>query len=221
MRIGNGELRLVDDVAVSFAELVAQTASQNVNPPTTIALSGGDTARSCYEELARTDGIDWAEVELFVGDERCVPPDDEDANQRMIRRALVDKVGATFHPMDCDRPELYNELVGELGSFDLVHLGLGPDGHTASLFPGSAGLDSTPGELVVRNVDPSGHNPHERLTLTFEAISRSRLVVFTVSGASKHEALQKVIEGDDLPAARVRASEVVWLCDREALGEDT
>jgi 6-phosphogluconolactonase/glucosamine-6-phosphate isomerase/deaminase len=97
-----------------------------------------------------------------------------------------------------------------------VHLGLGPDGHTASLFPGSTGLDADPGRLVVMNDDPTGRNPHERMTLTFSGIARARLVLFTVVGADKQEAMQRIADGEDLPAARVRADRVVWLVDREA-----
>jgi 6-phosphogluconolactonase len=101
---------------------------------------------------------------------------------------------------------------------DLVHLGLGPDGHTASLFPGSAALSAPAGQLVAHNVDPSGRNHHERVTLTFAGIARARLVVFTVAGAEKHEALSRVFQNEDIPATRVRADRVVWLCDPGAIG---
>src|SRR5205823_5769238 len=99
---------------------------------------------------------------------------------------------------------------------DVTHLGLGPDGHTASLFPGSPALDADPGRLVCLNSDPNSRNPHPRMTLTLSGIARSRLVLFTVAGASKREALQAVVDGADLPAARVEAERVVWLVDREA-----
>jgi 6-phosphogluconolactonase len=101
---------------------------------------------------------------------------------------------------------------------DLVHLGLGPDGHTASLFPGSDGLLAPPERLVVNNVDPSGRNAHLRLTLTLAGIARARLVVFTVAGADKHQAMSGIVHHEDLPAARVRADRVVWLCDADAIG---
>ncbi len=159
-------------------------------------------------------------LEVFLGDERCVDPDDDAANQRLIREALGERfleLGA-FYPMSCDDPAGYAELLASKAPLDLVHLGLGPDGHTASLFPGSAGLGARGGEMVVRNEDPTGHNPLRRLTLTFEAIASSRLVVFTVAGASKADAVRRVFGGEDLPAALVRAPEVLWLCDAEALG---
>jgi 6-phosphogluconolactonase len=119
--------------------------------------------------------------------------------------------------MRCEEgPDPYQLKVGELGHFDVVHLGLGADGHTASLFPGSEALEADPGRLVALNEDPSGQNPHRRMTLTLSGIARARLVLFTVAGEAKREALQRVCDGEDLPAARVRADRVVWLVDRAA-----
>ncbi|MGH9068723.1 MAG: 6-phosphogluconolactonase [Acidimicrobiales bacterium] len=219
----NGELKVVEDVAGAFAEAVVQAFSGRVDDTFSLALSGGDTARRCYERLAvdGSPGIDWWEVDVYWGDERCVPPDHPDSNQLLGRRSLLERVGAanSVHPMRCDEgPDPYQMKVGELGRFDLVHLGLGPDGHTASLFPGSAALDADPGRLVVGNTDPSGRNPHQRMTLTYSGLARARLIVFTVSGPSKAEALRGVQEGADLPAARVEADRVLWLVDEEAMG---
>ena len=98
----------------------------------------------------------------------------------------------------------------------MVHLGLGPDGHTASLFPESAALDADPGRLVVMNDDPLGHNPHRRMTLTFAGIARARLVLVTVAGEEKAEALARVAPGDDVPAAHISGDRVVWLVDAAA-----
>jgi len=86
---------------------------------------------------------------------------------------------SAFHPMSCDDVDDYDRLIAWLPALDLVHLGLGPDGHTASLFPGSAGLEAKPGRMAIINTDPTGLNPHQRMTLTFAAIARARLVVFT------------------------------------------
>jgi 6-phosphogluconolactonase len=184
-----------------------------------IALSGGDTARACYERLATVAAIDWSAVEMFLGDERCVPPEDADANQRLVRETLLAPTGgrSDFVPMDCADPDAYARALASRPPLNFVHLGLGPDGHTASLFPASPALDAPPDSLVVRNEDPTGRNPHPRLTLTFSAIARGRLVVFTVAGAVKHEAFRRICEGEDLPAARVRAPRVLWLCDAAAL----
>jgi 6-phosphogluconolactonase len=96
-----------------------------------------------------------------------------------------------------------------------VHLGLGPDGHTASLFPGSPSLDETE-RLVVAAGDAD--HPHPRLTFTLPAIARARLVVVTVAGSEKRDAVERIRAGEDLPAARVRAERVLWLGDRAALG---
>ena len=95
--------------------------------------------------------------------------------------------------MFCDEgADPYQLRLGELGQLDVIHLGLGADGHTASLFPGSPGLEADPGRLVVMNEDPSGRNPHPRMTLTFAGIARARLVLVTVSGEEKREALARV-----------------------------
>jgi 6-phosphogluconolactonase len=223
----SGELRVVDDVVAAFSDVVAAevgaAASRDGGAHDgtfRIALSGGETARACYEALAMTTAIDWSAVECFLGDERCVPADDPAANQRLVRESLLDRIAqpARFYPIDCDAPGDYAALLEARPALDIVHLGLGPDGHTASLFPGSGALEAPAGALVVPNEDPSGRNPHPRVTFTFEAIARGRLVVFTVAGAAKHEALASVFAGEDLPAARVRAGKVLWLCDRQALG---
>jgi 6-phosphogluconolactonase len=220
----NGEVVVVDDVPAEFAERVIEAFHARPGESFSIALSGGETARACYERLA-VDGaepIDWWLVDVFWGDERCVPPDDEASNERLGREALLERVGAAnaVHPMRCDDgADSYHLLVGDLGRFDVVHLGLGPDGHTASLFPGSPALDADPGRLVVMNEDPSGRNPHERMTLTFAGIARARLAIFTVSGEDKRDAFRRVVEGDpDCPAAQVRADHVVWIVDRAASG---
>jgi 6-phosphogluconolactonase len=218
-----GIVDVVHDVAAAFAETVLTAYAARPGPRFVLVLSGGPTARLCYEALAGAGSgrIDWSQVDIYMGDERCVAPDDPDANQRLVRESLIDRVGSvgSFHPMSCDEgPETYQRQLTTVAAFDLVHLGLGPDGHTASLFPGSAALDAPPGQLVVHSVDPNDRNPHERMSLTFEAIARAHLVVFTVSGASKHEAFAAVSGGADLPAARVRARQIVWLVDRDVAG---
>ncbi len=217
----NGELAVVDDVPGAFAARVIEAFATRPGESFAMALSGGNTARQCYERLA-ADGaqrIDWWAVDIYWGDERCVPPDSPDSNERLVREALLERVGAAnaVYPMRCEEgPDPYQLRVGEVGRFDVTHLGLGPDGHTASLFPGSSALDADPGRLVCQNSDPNARNPHPRMTLTLSGIARSRLVLFTVAGESKREALQAVVDGADLPAARVTAERVVWLVDRDA-----
>jgi 6-phosphogluconolactonase len=217
----NGDLVVVDDVPAEFAERVIEAFHTRPNDNFALALSGGDTARSCYERLADVGGtqIDWWKVDVYWGDERCVPLDHPGSNYRLGREALLERVGAVDanYPMRCEEgADPYQLRLGELGKFDLVHLGLGADGHTASLFPGSAALDADPGRLVVMNEDPLGNNPHPRMTLTFAGIARARMAVVTVVGEQKADALAAVARGEDLPATRLRAERLVWLVDRAA-----
>jgi 6-phosphogluconolactonase len=220
----NGEVIVVDDVPAEFAERVIEAFHSRPEESFSIALSGGETARRCYERLA-SDGahqVDWWQVDVYWGDERCVPPDDDASNEKLGREALLENVGAanSVHPMRCDQgADAYHLLVAELGRFDVVHLGLGADGHTASLFPQSPALDADPGRLVVMNTDPLGNNPHERMTLTYSGIARARLALVTVSGESKREAFARVRDGDPgCPATHVKADRVVWLVDHAAAG---
>ncbi|MGH8985877.1 MAG: 6-phosphogluconolactonase [Acidimicrobiia bacterium] len=208
-----GELRVVEHVPQTFAELVSAV------DPRSLALSGGDTARKCYELLAVAD-VDWPQVVVLFGDERWVPVGDPDSNEGMARFAFIDQVGprkvySLRHAGDTPEKaaEAYDRLLRELVTIDLIHLGLGPDGHTASLFPGSRTLDEQD-HLVVTAGDDD--HPHPRLTFTLPAIARADLVVFTVVGADKHDALSRIEAGEDLPAARVRAKRVVWLVDEAA-----
>lgn len=218
-----GDLELTDDVPAAFARCLARAFAARPGPRFTLAVSGGPTAERCYERLVAESAagaleVDWSLVDVLVGDERCVAPDDPDANQRMLRHALVDPLGSvgSFRPMSCEEgPEAYEALVRAM-PLDLVHLGLGPDGHTASLFPGSAALEEPGDRLVAENLDPSGRNPHRRMTLTLAGIARAATAVFTVSGEDKREALSRVRAGEDLPAARVRAGQVLWIVDPAA-----
>ena len=209
-----GEVRVVDDVAASFAELVAE------RQPKSIALSGAWLARDCYSALRELapDALDWSQIEVFFGDERFVPPESPDSNEGQARRVLLDHVmPRAIHGMYADldlaaAADAYDALVRRSMPIDLIHLGVGPDGHTASLFPHTAALEET-SRFVVPNADAL--HPHPRLTFTFAAIARSPLVV-AVSGAEKRDAIARLRAGADLPAARIRASEVIWLLDRDA-----
>jgi 6-phosphogluconolactonase len=210
-----GEERCVAHVPQAFADLVAAEA------PSSVALSGGSTARSCYELLATAD-VDWSVVDVFFGDERWVDVHDPDSNEGMARIAFVDEVEPrAVHSMYGAGPTpdaaatAYDALVGAAPPTGLVHLGLGPDGHTASLFSGSPALDERE-RLVLATGDD--RHPHPRLTFTYPALARAELVVFTVAGEGKRHALAAVRRGDDLPATRVRAARVIWLVDEAAGG---
>jgi 6-phosphogluconolactonase len=212
-----GAVQVVDDVPAAFADVVARSS------PASIALSGGDTARRCYEALAARD-LPWDGIEVFFGDERWVPVDDPASNEGMARAALLDRhPPAAVHsmyqpgvPIEA-AAERYDALVRAAPPIDLVHLGLGPDGHVASLFPGSPALEERERFVVATGDD---RHPLPRLTFTFPAIERSRFVVLTIAGEEKREAFARVRAGDDVPAGRVRAERVLWLVDPAANGNE-
>jgi 6-phosphogluconolactonase len=209
-----GTVQIVDDVPGAFADLVTLELQHS------IALSGGATAEECYGAL-RNAAITWPEIDVYYGDERFVPPDHGDSNEGMTRRALLDFVPVrAVHPMYRpvaieDAARSYDDLVRAAAPIDVVHLGLGPDGHTASLFPDSPVLDESQ-RFVVATGDAA--HPQPRLTFTFPAIARARLVIVTVTGADKRDAVERIRAGEELPGARIRAERVVWLGDRAALG---
>lgn len=210
-----GELRVVADVPAAFVALITEES------PRSIALSGGGTAQRCYTALAEQPP-DWNGVSVYYGDERWVPLDDPDSNAGMVHRTLAGPIGAaTEHPMfdgslTIDEGAVsYGRLLADSGPVDLVHLGMGPDGHTCSLFPGSPQLDEHHHRVVVAGDDA---HPHPRLTVTYPWLDTARLVVFTVAGEEKRDALSRVRAGEQLPAARVRAHRVVWLADSAAAG---
>ncbi len=225
----NGTVRVVPSVAAAFGELVADVLGPQRDTNSAVFFSGGPTAERCYRALAGSEAagrIEWGDVDAYWGDERCVPLDHPDSNHRLAVDALLDRVGPvrSDHPMfRGGTPEeaaaAYQDEVAAVAHPELVHLGLGPDGHCASLFPGSRALEiDDPGVLVVASRDPGAANPHDRITLTLPAIARARLVVFTVAGATKRDALARVVAGEDLPASRVRADEIIWLVDADAAG---
>lgn len=220
-----GVLDVVDDVPGEFSEHVIEAFHRRRNDTFSLFLSGGETARACYERLAveALHQIDWWKVDIYWGDERCVPLDDPASNCRLGHEALLTRVGAanTTHPMVCESGvDSYQRVITKLEAFDLVHLGLGPDGHTASLFAASPALQAPSGCLVSMNEDPSGRNPYQRMTLTLEGISRAHLVLVTVVGSEKRDALARVVSGDtSAPAANVRAKNVIWLADPAAAGD--
>lgn len=222
-----GHIAVVDDVPAAFAEMLRSRCADRSGPYSSIAFSGGSTARDCYERVAALPrgAIDWSTVDAWWGDERCVPLDDPASNHRLVHEALLDRVDPVHrdHPMLCGPTgaDDYDALLAAAAPLDVIHLGLGPDGHTASLFPGSTALDAPADRLVVENDDPRGVNPHRRLTFTFAAIARARFVIVTVAGREKRDAFARVRVGDpSAPASRIDGARVVWLVDRDALGDD-
>ena len=203
-----------------------------------VALSGGSTPKRVYPLLVsepRVEAVDWSRVEFFWGDERAVPPDHPESNfgvaYQMLIAALPNVRPEAIHRMPAEAPDLdvaalayeaelrlaFGARGDDPPAFDLIWLGMGPDGHTASLFPGSAALDVTD-RWVVANWAPG---PQAwRMTLTFPVLDAAREVLFVVTGADKADALERVRAGDrELPAARLRAANIEWLVDAAAAGE--
>jgi 6-phosphogluconolactonase len=193
-----------------------------------VALSGGSTPRAAHAEIARRRReLDWTAVDFFWGDERCVPPDDPASNYRMARETLLGPLAIPEPQIHRWRGELPPKTAAELCEdelcqvagippvLDLVLLGLGLDGHTASLFPGSAALD-VHDSLCAANFAPA--LGAWRLTLTYPALNAAREALFLVEGEGKREIVGKIQAGEDYPAARVRAERTLWFLDRAAAG---
>jgi len=194
-----------------------------------VALAGGSTPKAMYRLLASEalrDRVDWRRVEIFFGDERCVPPDHPDSNYRMAREALLDHVplGADrVHRIAGERPPAeaaaqYQQKLAALGDpprLDLVLLGMGPDGHTASLFPGTPVLGETRALAAAVFVEKFAS---WRVTLTAPVLSAAAHVMITTVGAEKAEALATALAGPAgaVPIDLVRAIDQRWLVDRAA-----
>ena len=197
------------EAAVAAAALLDEA----VEAGGSVVLAGGSTPRHAYELAAARDG-DWGGIDVWFGDERCVPADDPLSNQMLVREALLERliVPPTLHPIPTDLPgaeaaAAYDAaLRGE--PLDLVLLGLGPDGHTASLFPGSPALDER--ERLAVAAAPGLEPFVERVTLTIPALEAGAHVVFLVVGEGKADAVRRAFAGEpskETPASLVRSRE--------------
>jgi 6-phosphogluconolactonase len=181
-------------------------------------LAGGSTPMRCYE-LLDSALEDWTGVHLWYGDERCVPFDDPESNHGQVKDRLRAR-GATWHPMPgtLGPAEGAREYSRELGStvLDITHLGMGPDGHTASLFPNHPLLDA---HGVAAGISDSPKPPPERITLTLPKLNESRRIVLLVTGEGKSEALARVMAGPDrtYPASLLDRSKLLVMADNAAL----
>ncbi len=199
-----------------------------------VALSGGSTPKRMHELLAAMGpgALPWDRVELWFGDERTVPPDHADSNFGMAKRTLIDPLRLTnVHRMEGERDpvaaaaDYERALVAAAGAppvLDLVFLGMGPDGHTASLFPGSPGVGERQRYVVANPVDsPVAKGKTTRITLTVPALCAARHVRFLVAGADKAHVLAEVLEGPRgrYPSQLVEGSDVVWCVDEAAAKE--
>jgi 6-phosphogluconolactonase len=228
-----------EDVAREAAARLAKTinAAIKARGKATIALSGGDTPRQTYARLAEEDEIDWASVEVFFVDERAVPPTDDRSNYKHAKECLLDPAKIPeghVHRMRADEADLehaaseYEQLIktrvavgqGGTPSFDVMVLGVGDDGHTASLFPGMPTVDVM--DRLVVAVGKTDREP--RLTLTAPVIEQARAVFVLAVGAKKTAALERVwaVSGSlrDTPARVIRnvRGSIHWVIDKAAGG---
>ena len=219
--------------AERFSRLVNQ--SVQVSGRFTVALSGGSTPKHLYSLLASSgykERIPWDHVHLFWGDERCVPPDHPESNFGMVQEALLSKIkipAENIHRMAGEREpqaaaaeyerhlqEFFRLESGALSRFDLILLGIGEDGHTASLFPGSDALNETRRLVVAPFIEKLNSY---RLTLTLPVLNNGAEAWFLVTGASKADAVKKVLSGSsDLPAAKVQPinGKLTWFITQDA-----
>jgi 6-phosphogluconolactonase len=235
-------------IAVADAAALAKTAAERLiarisrnNERVAICLNGGSSPKQLYELLGKEpyrSRIPWDRVHWFIGDERFVPANDPLNNMAMARRAFLDRCAplVNIHPVatnvpttdeaasryEADLKDFYGAGRLERGRpmFDAVLMGVGPDGHTASLFPGDSALAEM--ERWVVGVSRAHVAPLvPRVTLTLPALGSCHEMLFEVSGADKHAILSRVLGGEDLPAARAQSSgETIWLVDRAALPEN-
>jgi len=235
IRVYANAAELAEAAAGLFVDTAARVLAEQDR--LAVALSGGTTPAATYARLAAPDSaarVDWKRVHFFWGDERCVPPDHADSDFRMARETLLDHIPlppSNLHRMrgELDPQEaaaLYEQdLRGFFGNalprFDMVWLGLGEDGHTASLFPGTAALHETTRWAAANWVEKL----HSwRLTLTPLVINHAALAIFLVSGAGKAATVRQVLSGphqpDVLPAQLVQptAGQLIWLMDQAAAG---
>ena len=235
-------------IAVADSVTLAKTAAERLiariganRGRVAICLTGGSSPKQLYERLGTEpyhSRIPWERTHWFIGDERFVPANDPLSNMAMARQCFLNRCAplVNIHPVatdTADPDEAAQRYEADLKAFygadrldrakplfDLVLMGVGPDGHTASLFPGDAAVTET--ERWVVGVPKAHVAPLvPRVTLTLPVLGSSREMLFEVSGADKRAILSRVLAGEDLPAARAHSvGETVWLVDRAALPED-
>jgi 6-phosphogluconolactonase len=225
------DLRIVDDPAQVMADMLAEAVADGQQ----IVMTGGSTPRKAYELAARAEP-DWSAAVLWFGDERCVAPDHELSNHRLVQDSLIARLDEARRPellrMQGELgPEagagayeaLVRERMGDMPRWDLLLLGLGPDSHCASLFPGKPQLEER--RRLVTGVEIAGWEPQvPRISMTLPCLNAARRVVFLVTGAEKSTAMRRAF-GDPVdeasPAAHVRPDdgELLVICDADAAGD--
>jgi 6-phosphogluconolactonase len=214
-------------VALRAARWMASEARQAVasRGRFTFAVSGGQTPWRMLRALSAED-VPWREIHVFQVDERVAPAGDPDRNLTHLRESLLGRVPIppeNLHPMPVEQPDLaaavasyareLRAVTGTPAVLDVVHLGLGPDGHTASLVPGDPVLDVTDADVATTGL----HAGRRRMTLTFPALDRARRILWVITGAEKAQVLPRLLAGDRaIPAGRVRADRAAALADADA-----
>src|SRR5271168_2141616 len=206
-----------------------------------VALSGGKTPAALFHLLTEGDirsAVDWNHTHLYWSDERTVAPTHPDSNYHMAEQELIARISIpaqNVHRMEAERSDLeraaqeYENMLrknlpagpGGFPCFDLIYLGMGPDGHTASLFPNSAGLKETTKAVIAHDVVPPNFPPCKRMTFTFPLLNAARVVIFLLTGADKTEKLREVLQGTHTPpypsqGVRPVKGERIFLVDRAA-----
>jgi 6-phosphogluconolactonase len=213
-----------DQVAAETAARILRSARRAIDDRGrfVLVLAGGRTPLAAYNLLVGRSA-DWERWHIFLGDERCLPAADPDRNSVAVRRSLLDRVPIpppNWHPIAAERgaedaAALYEQEVGAALPLDLVLLGMGEDGHTASLFPGH----EMPADRLVVPVHGAPKPPPDRVSMTARALTAASELLILVTGASKREGLRAWRAGEDLPVARVAAAGPAWvLVDRDAAG---
>jgi len=201
-------LETAEQVAEAACRQILNTAKSAISEhgKFKLVLAGGGTPEKVYRLLAESNA-DWANWHIYYGDERCLPADHQDRNSLMASRVLLDKTAIPANQIFTIPAELgpeqaaesYRLTVAEAGAFDMVLLGMGEDGHTASLFPGH----QHPQDELVHAVYNSPKPPPERVSISAKALSNTRELIFLVTGANKQEAVKLWRSGSDLPVASI------------------
>jgi len=204
------------------AELTAKAASEAIAARGAfhLVLAGGNTPRICYEKLRDMD-VDWSGLHIWLGDERCLPVGDVERNDHMADETLLSHVAipaAQIHRMPAElgpekAAEIYAALLAAAPCMDMIHLGMGEDGHTASLFPGHATLSDA--RLAVPEFN-SPKMPPERVSMGFSVLNAARQKLILAAGAGKHSAIKRIKSGQSLPVGMIESA--LWLLDNAAAG---
>ncbi len=222
-------------LAAGVADAFVAAANAASTAPFTVALAGGSTPKRLYELLAappRRERVRWEDVEFFFGDERSVPPEHPDSNYGMAKRALLDHVPSEAHRMAAEKEDAagYAHILADRIArrrdgcpvLDLVLLGMGDDGHTASLFPGTQALGERAAWVVMNDV-PQLHT--RRMTLTYPVLNAADRVWMTIAGAGKRTMVAECLAAaarNETPrpivGVRPTAGELVWFLDKAAAG---